>query len=245
MTARTLRTGEAAARGGDLPRHALLLLAALLAAFLTVAPRAEAFVYWTSSASIGRANLDGTWPDGYFIPQGGPSCGVAVDGTHVYWANPTVYASSGGSIGRANLDGTGAVENFIPIPADVGCGVAVDGAHVYWATNGHEQPGRNRARQPERDRDRRELHRYPRWQPLRGSSRWFPRLLGQVVGRDDGRDRARQPERDRDRRGLHRYPRWQPLRGSGRWHAHLLGQPVGPGGARQPERDRDRRGLHR
>ena len=150
----TQRTFEAAARGGNLPRGAVLLLAALLVASLTVASRAEAFVYWSgNTGGIGRANLDGTGADNGFIF--GYSCGVAVDGTHIYWADQGAFPSSA-SIGRANLDGPGVVEDFIPIPADdAPCGVAVDGAHIYWANAGSEISW---AGQPERHRGRPGLH---------------------------------------------------------------------------------------
>jgi hypothetical protein len=100
----------------------------------------DAHLYWTTSASIGRANLDGTGVEESFIPgvnagpnpYGVPACGVAVDRTHIYWANGAT-----GTIGRANLDGTGANQDFIDtgLGASGVCGVFVDGAHIYWGTN--------------------------------------------------------------------------------------------------------------
>ena len=51
---------------------------------------------------------------------------MAVDGTHVYWAN-----NASGTIGRANLDGSNPNQSFIT-GANAPIGVAVDGAHVYW-----------------------------------------------------------------------------------------------------------------
>jgi len=64
-------------------------------------------IYWTDpgSATIGRANLDGTGVNQSFIVK--PSFtvieprGVAVDGTYIYWTDPSMR-----SFGRANLDGT-------------------------------------------------------------------------------------------------------------------------------------------
>jgi virginiamycin B lyase len=92
---------------------------------------ASAYVYWANGGgglggTIGRANLDGTGA-GSLIGASKPA-GVAVDGTHVYWAD-NAYST----IGRANLDGTGA--RFI-IGASKPTGVAVDGTHVYWANGG-------------------------------------------------------------------------------------------------------------
>ena len=129
------RTIEGAARGGNLPRRAVLLLAALLVAFLAVAPRADAFVFWTKLGGIGRANLDGTGVDQSFITlKGGRTVanGVAVDASHVYWSHYTIGATTG-AIGRANLDGTKVDGTFIPDAGRHPGGVAVDDAHIYWA----------------------------------------------------------------------------------------------------------------
>ena len=131
----TQRTFEAAARGGNLPRSAVLLLAALLAAFLTIAPRAEAFIYWSGSSlgsptgGISRADLDGSNVDPDFISSQASNCGVASDGKHLYWPGGLFNSL----IGRANLpDGTGVDATFIDT-ADPAVAVAVDSAHVYWA----------------------------------------------------------------------------------------------------------------
>ena len=100
-------------------RVALFLAALLLLAVtLALAPRGEAYVYWTHPASstngtpagIGRANLDGTDVGQDFITVANGTCGVAVDGAHIYWF-------AGGSIARANLDGTGVDQDFIPSPS--------------------------------------------------------------------------------------------------------------------------------
>ena len=91
-------------------------------------------IYWASSNSIGRANLDGNPAsvNTNFISGATNACGVAVDGTHIYWGN-------GNAIGRANIDGNPASVNqsFITGAHSV-CGVAVDAGHVYW---GNFQPG--------------------------------------------------------------------------------------------------------
>jgi len=123
------RTTEAAFRGGLHPPRAVLLLAALLAASLAFAPRAEAFVYWAggeNTTTIGRANNDGSGVDNSFITGANEPTGVAVDAKHIYWAS-----LSGSSIGRANLDGSGVDQNFITAagrPREV----VVDGTHIYW-----------------------------------------------------------------------------------------------------------------
>ena len=116
-------------------RAVVLGLAALLALTLSLAPRAEAFVYWAREDNkIGRADLDGTGVDKRFITMGvgGYPTGMAVDPEHVYWTYPGT-----GTIGRANLDGTGVDPRFIT-GADSPWGVAVNAGHVYW-TNGFSE----------------------------------------------------------------------------------------------------------
>ena len=108
------------------PRGALVL-----AVTLALAPRAEAYVFWTNSGdTIGRANLDGTGVDPSFITLVGANpylSGVAVDARHVYWSDFNT-----GAIGRANLDGTGVDREFITGAGPTPSGVTVDGGHVYW-----------------------------------------------------------------------------------------------------------------
>jgi virginiamycin B lyase len=72
-------------------------------------------IYWSdlgpgvgNMAPIGRANLDGTDPNPNFITGATNPDGLAVDGSHIYWAN-----SGSGTIGRATLDGTGVNQSFI------------------------------------------------------------------------------------------------------------------------------------
>ena len=88
-------------------RHALrrvfLLLAALTTLALLFSASAGAYVYWanyTSGATIGRANLNGTGANQSFISGASQPEGVAVDATHVYWANAATN-----TIGRANSMG--------------------------------------------------------------------------------------------------------------------------------------------
>ena len=71
-------------------------------------------------APIGRANLDGTGANPNFITGATNPDGLAVDGSHIYWAN-----SGSTTIGRANLDGVGVNQGFIP-GAPSPTGVALD-----------------------------------------------------------------------------------------------------------------------
>src|SRR5207248_9225609 len=61
--------------------------------------------------------------------------GMAVDGSHVYWAN--FY----GGIGRADLDGQNVNQSFITGYANP-AGVAIDGSHIYWANVNSSTIGR-------------------------------------------------------------------------------------------------------
>ena len=114
-------------------RHALrpvfLLLAALTALALFFSASAGAYVYWanyTSGATIGRANLNGTGANQSFISGASQPEGVAVDAAHIYWAN-----AGTNTIGRASLDGGEVNQSFIT-GANRPEGVAVDAAHIYW-----------------------------------------------------------------------------------------------------------------
>lgn len=110
----------------------MLAVLALLVLPLALAPRAEAFIYWTSAGAVGRANLDGTGINPHFIHRAGDSGDVAVDPGHLYWTvAPTDYTDLG-EIARANLDGTKVEKDFIS-----GSGpLAVDQDHIFWSWNG-------------------------------------------------------------------------------------------------------------
>lgn len=87
--------------------------------------------------AVARANIDGSGKNLSFLPA--HASGVAVDSSHIYWANPGL-----GTIGRAKLNGAGSAtevnEEFIT-GADNPRGVAVDGAHVYWTNAADEKNG--------------------------------------------------------------------------------------------------------
>jgi hypothetical protein len=93
------------------------------------------YVYWANfiqgyGSSIGRAGIDGSDPQLDFIQAENGSCpaapclagpvGVAVDESHIYWANQT-----SNSIGRADIDGTHIDRAFVA-GASAPVGVAVD-----------------------------------------------------------------------------------------------------------------------
>ena len=104
------------------------LALATIVAWVSLAPRADAYIYWASSgATIGRANNDGSGATASFIPGAGFPCGVAVNSSHVYWGNGAT-----GSIGRAGLDGSGVNPSFIG-GASSPCAPSLDSTHVYWA----------------------------------------------------------------------------------------------------------------
>ena len=145
--ARTQRPSERIRRLPTTDVGVLGLLAAILVALsLALAPRADAFVYWTNipnlpggPSAIGRANLDGTGVDSNFIPVSTVSAypaDLALDAEHVYRAAacyqdpPGTPPCTSGAIRRANLDGRG-VEQSLVGGIDPGA-VAVDAGHVYW-----------------------------------------------------------------------------------------------------------------
>ena len=99
---------------------------------------ASRHVYWTNSTypgSIGRADFDGQNVNQGFITGTASPFGMAVDGSHVYWAN--FY----GGIGRADLDGQNVNQSFITGYANP-AGVAIDGSHIYWANVNSSTIGR-------------------------------------------------------------------------------------------------------
>lgn len=128
-------------------RRGLLAVVAALSCVAGFAGQANAAIYWGHSSVIGRANNDGsealTKTTGFiantWTPYIGRSCGVAVNDTHIYWAD-----SEWDRIGRATLDGYTELDFDFISGADEPCGVAVDDSHVYWANRDGDSIGRAR-----------------------------------------------------------------------------------------------------
>jgi virginiamycin B lyase len=118
----------------------LLLFVLVLALVGALAAQASAAVYWANGHSIGRMNFDGTNPSpglisSYSEPLGS-ACGLAVDGSHIFWADRW-----GNTISRADLEGKDRRLQFIT-GANQPCGVAVAAGYIYWANLGGDSIGR-------------------------------------------------------------------------------------------------------
>lgn len=128
--------------GRDRATGRLALLAIACAVALGgLAAQAGAAVYWAEGFAIGRVNLDGTNPSPGLIPRTdnlGPTCGLAVDDTHIYWARRFEDA-----IARADLEGNNREPEFIT-GVDEPCGVAIRDGFLYWTNYGGNSIGRAR-----------------------------------------------------------------------------------------------------
>lgn len=108
---------------------------------------AKAAIYWGHGSVIGRAQNDGsealTKTTGFIGTSTsshiGTSCGVAVNDSHLYWAD-----SRWDRIGRATVDGYTEIDLDFITGAEEPCGVALDEDHVYWANRGGNSIGRAR-----------------------------------------------------------------------------------------------------
>jgi virginiamycin B lyase len=110
---------------------------------------AQAYVYWTNvgpgnasdGTTLGRINNDSSGLTHSLVGNAALPGGIAVGGTHLYWAN-----AGSNSIGRAGLSGAGVQESFIPNATNGPSGaspdqVALDSSHIYW-TDGARYVGR-------------------------------------------------------------------------------------------------------
>jgi sugar lactone lactonase YvrE len=112
----------------------LLAIALPMAVSLSLVAQANAYVYWADNSfgagSVGRANLDGSNASGAFIGTNTDNPdGVAVDGSHVYWA--VEGGADSPAIGRANIDGSSPTQRLF-VTGGLPSGVALDGSHIYW-----------------------------------------------------------------------------------------------------------------
>ena len=115
-----------------------LIVAAFTCALAWLAPRAQAYIYWSNpgnantrvTTSIGRATLDGSHRGDLITGLQG-AAGIAIDGSYIYWSDALAD-----TIGRARLDGTDPQPNFITGLTSTPTGLAVDGGHIYWAEFG-------------------------------------------------------------------------------------------------------------
>lgn len=87
------------------------------------------YLYWVGTWGIGRVNLEGPAAPATISPHLEQPCGIAVDQSHVYWAD-----QKAGTIGRANLDG-GEANLALVTGLQQPCGVAVDQTHLYWISS--------------------------------------------------------------------------------------------------------------
>jgi sugar lactone lactonase YvrE len=118
-------------------RLALTLTLLVTAACFSLAPSADAYVYYgngTNPFGIGRAGLDGNDENVLFVAAYMPRA-IAVDRGHLYWA------TGSGSIGRSNIDG-GNTNNLFITGASTPIGVAVDSQHIYWTNSANGTIGR-------------------------------------------------------------------------------------------------------
>ncbi len=98
--------------------------------------------------TIGRAEIDGESPNPDFITGASNPQGVAVNATHVFWANAFRFNpgfGSKGTIGRAELSASEAKDvdqDFIEMPLTLEHpeGVAVSGEHIYWTASRSNLP---------------------------------------------------------------------------------------------------------
>jgi virginiamycin B lyase len=98
-------------------------------------------VYWTNcnggtATTLGSAALDGTGADNNFITGALNECGVAVEGSYLYWDGDANL-----NVGRALLNGSDVNENFLPAGSAT-CGIAVNGSYIYWADRNTNSIGR-------------------------------------------------------------------------------------------------------
>jgi hypothetical protein len=108
-------------------------------------------VYWTNTGcrggefetpiegtgTIGRADIDGTAAsiEAEFITGASNPQGIAVNATHIYWANAGNFGGVR-AIGRATIEGEEVKQSFIEVPDSfTPYGVALSATHVYYSAD--------------------------------------------------------------------------------------------------------------
>jgi hypothetical protein len=106
-------------------------------------------VYWTNTGrldeneepaddegTIGRADIDGGEAsiDPDFIRGASNPQGIAVNATHVYWAN-AAKSGTKRSIGRADIEGNKVVQGFFEPKGTTPFAVALSASHIYFSIN--------------------------------------------------------------------------------------------------------------
>lgn len=124
-------------------RSIAVAAAVLVIVLFGLSASASGAVYWTAGSLIGRAANDGGNQNQAFIGVPGSellagACGIAVDASHIYWAERGTN-----QIARADLNGANVVKGFIT-GADEPCSVAVNAEFIYWANQGGQSIGRAR-----------------------------------------------------------------------------------------------------
>ena len=90
------------------------------------------FIYWTDFLAgnrIGRAGINGAGANPNFLTGINVGCGVASNGTNLYWGTKTLT-----SIGRSAVSGATPTNAFISSASSAPspCGVAVNSQYVFW-----------------------------------------------------------------------------------------------------------------
>ncbi len=127
-----IQRGAAAAGSACCVALAMALWMAPASAVAAVPPS----IYWGNDTEIGVAFLDGTGANPSFLASG-PMIGVAVNGQHIYWAEPV-----SSEIGEAKLNGEELKTGFITGHASVPWGVAVNSQYIYWTNQNSATIGR-------------------------------------------------------------------------------------------------------
>jgi virginiamycin B lyase len=96
---------------------------------MTCAPLTH--LYWDTAGdgTIYEAGLDGSHALPIITGQPYPKT-MAIDSSHIYWADAGSMAAGVGTIMRANLDGTGVTT--LVSGQNNPSGVAVNSSHIYW-----------------------------------------------------------------------------------------------------------------